>query len=530
MGPGLRLPFDFDPEALRRDLAELSADDWQPHYNQRDFGGLWQGVALRSATGSPSDLNAVADTFQDTALLDRCAFFKRVLDAFQCPLRSVRLLSLAPGSFIREHSDHALDYEDGEVRIHVPIQTSPGVEFYVCGERLHLEEGGCYYVNVNLPHRVKNRGAADRVHLVIDAQVNQWVRDLFEIHGREIPRMALPPSGLEEFRKLVLADEELQQPLREIREREELVSAAVALGAKLGVDLDPSDVESGFRSDATRTDEIPGGWTPVRVAFPNAELLWTGERRFTEPFFEDTVRVCRRNPFAALFRRTVRFPNAPAQPGIAPSGFIFHMSRCGSTLVSQMFAAIRRTVVISEAPPIDEILRGNADRLPWVIGLLGQPRTGEETHLVVKLDAWHLHALPAIRAAFPDVPLLLVRRNPEEILQSWMRQPGKQSIPGALDPSVLGIDVDRAAGMNRQEWCDAVLAGLIRMADGFENDNLGMTVHYRELPEAVISRVAGHFGLELSDDEVEIMRRTAYFDAKNPGQPFDTIVRFPNGI
>jgi len=48
------------------------------------------------------------------------------------------------------------------------------VEFYVCGERLALEEGGCYYVNVNLPHRVNNRGTKPRVHMVIDAAVDDW--------------------------------------------------------------------------------------------------------------------------------------------------------------------------------------------------------------------------------------------------------------------------------------------------------------------------------------------------------------------
>jgi len=42
------------------------------------------------------------------------------------------------------------------------------LEFYLGGERLQPDEGGCYYVNVNLPHRV-----------VIDAEVNDWVHALF---------------------------------------------------------------------------------------------------------------------------------------------------------------------------------------------------------------------------------------------------------------------------------------------------------------------------------------------------------------
>jgi hypothetical protein len=34
-------------------------------------------------------------------------------------------------------------------------------------------------MNFNLPHRVSNNSNQDRVHLVIDAVVNDWVNDLF---------------------------------------------------------------------------------------------------------------------------------------------------------------------------------------------------------------------------------------------------------------------------------------------------------------------------------------------------------------
>ena len=44
-------------------------------------------------------------------------------------------------------------------------------------------------------------------------------------------------------------------------------------------------------------------------------------------------------------------------PGLPPSGFIFHMSRCGSTLAARMLAASPRNIVLSEADPIDYVLR-----------------------------------------------------------------------------------------------------------------------------------------------------------------------------
>ena len=220
---GLKFPFQFDPERLKLDLRTVSPEDWAPHYNQGDYGGDWRGAALRAIAGSSHNLNAgIAEdaSFADAPLLARCPYFREALSVFECPLKAVRLLSLAPGSFIREHTDNALDYEDGEIRIHIPIRTNPGVEFYVSGERLQLDEGGCYYVNVNLPHRVNNRGAADRIHLVIDAEVNEWVHALFRRGAAEawhIPRSPLPPRSFDEFRSVVLETSALREAARHRR-------------------------------------------------------------------------------------------------------------------------------------------------------------------------------------------------------------------------------------------------------------------------------------------------------------------------
>src|SRR5262245_39242993 len=115
---GLLLPFRFDPDRLKADLKLIPPEQWVPHYNERDYGGTWRGVALRSSTGDESQLTALpprTNEFMDTPVLERCSYFAQVLAVFRCPLKSVRLLSLAPQSFIREHSDHALGYEDGEI-------------------------------------------------------------------------------------------------------------------------------------------------------------------------------------------------------------------------------------------------------------------------------------------------------------------------------------------------------------------------------------------------------------------------------
>jgi hypothetical protein len=193
MHGGLLLPFRFDPARLKSDLALIAREEWTPHFNERDYGGDWRGVALRSQTGHKTFLFASfvsASEFRDTDVMRRCSYLREAVSVFQCPVKAARLLSLGAGSFVREHSDHALSYEDGEMRIHIPVQTSAEVEFYVAGERLLLEEGRSYYLNVNLPHRITNGSALDRVHLIVDVEVNDWVHELVRTARKR--RAAIP--------------------------------------------------------------------------------------------------------------------------------------------------------------------------------------------------------------------------------------------------------------------------------------------------------------------------------------------------
>jgi hypothetical protein len=63
------------------------------------------------------------------------------------------------------------------------VLTDPGVEFILDKERLTLQEGECWYMNFNLPHSLHNKSNTDRVHLVIDAVVNDWIKNLFQLPG-----------------------------------------------------------------------------------------------------------------------------------------------------------------------------------------------------------------------------------------------------------------------------------------------------------------------------------------------------------
>lgn len=509
----LRLPFRFDPVRLKADLSLVSPGEWRRHYNERDYGGEWSGVALRSPSGAISDLAARGDSFENTGLFTRCEYIREVLANFRCPLKSARFLSLSPGSFVREHSDPSLGYEDGEVRIHVPVETSPEVEFYSAGERLQFDEGGCYYVNVSLPHRVNNPGPTGRVHLVIDAEVNDWVRELFG-RGTAIARAALPTGGFDAFWDVVLRDVDLQRNLQAIPESEAFLAAITAAGRERGFRFKPADVDARYGGVLNP----PSGpeWAPVKIRFRGsqsaAEWVWFGTRRFTEPFFDDSVHLAMRNPFARTFRLEAPLPRAEA----SPDGLIFHMSRCGSTLTARMFSAITGATVISEAPPVDTLIQ--AGDIPGLQALVAALKRGPGP-CFLKLDCWHIHSLPLLRSAFPEAPWIFLYRNPVEVMASHLRSPGRQALPGAMDPAVLKL----AAGdilLPREEWCARVLAGFCGAALHFREDAKGMFVNYNRLPDAFFGPISEHFSFHPGPDEAEEARRIARSDAKNPSQDF----------
>ncbi len=169
------------------------------------------------------------------------------------------------------------------------------------------------------------------------------------------------------------------------------------------------------------------GWVPLRIYWRDSRPIvdWghLGTRRFTEPFFTQTIDRCVRHPADLLFRPQTPLEElgdmAGAQAGVRPAGFIFHMSRCGSTLISQMLAASPENVVLSEAAPIDDILRAHfrnpavteeqrVQWLQWLVNILAWRRHPAEKHVFIKFDCWHVLFLPLIQRAFPDVPWIFL--------------------------------------------------------------------------------------------------------------------------
>src|SRR5580693_7060641 len=110
-------------------------------------------------------------------------------------------------------------------------------------------------------------------------------------------------------------------------------------------------------------------WTPVRldVSGPAPTVYWAdlSAERFAEPFFDQTVARWARGPRARPLVKTGLEALAALDggPSLEPAGMIFHLSRCGSTLVSRLLGTLPGVVVVNEPAPLNTLLGLGPDRV-----------------------------------------------------------------------------------------------------------------------------------------------------------------------
>jgi hypothetical protein len=176
------LPVAHDGDRLREDLDRISGATWVDHFVKQNYEGDWDVLPLRYSAGATHPIlqaasSATTKEFDDSPLLDMAPAIRAAIDWFQCPIQTVRLMRLTPGSIIKEHFDYDLAAEWGTARIHIPIMTNPQVEFMVNRIPVVMAPGSVWYLRLSDPHSVANRGTTDRVHLVIDCTTNDWLTE-----------------------------------------------------------------------------------------------------------------------------------------------------------------------------------------------------------------------------------------------------------------------------------------------------------------------------------------------------------------
>lgn len=284
-----------------------------------------------------------------------------------------------------------------------------------------------------------------------------------------------------------------------------------------------------------------GDWIPYKLLRQDQWLCrWMAlaGQRFTEPFFSETIQKCKAfapngKGYASLSSLDV-LRSAASEPleAIAPSAFIFHVSRCGSTLLSQLLGLSRRHVVLSEVPLIDEIARlplkdahfAQAEiemLLSAAIRLLARKRSDDEAHLFVKLDSWHVMFAPLLRKLYPDVPFVLLYRSPDEVIRSHQKRRGTQAVPGLIEPELFELSPADFNANDADDYLDKVLTFYFsRFMTIAAQDRRAMLVDYRLGIMEIVQRVAAHANVVIDRADLELMEARSRFHSKYPDQTF----------
>lgn len=282
-------------------------------------------------------------------------------------------------------------------------------------------------------------------------------------------------------------------------------------------------------------------WIPYKLTYQNNvwQLLWLDlqERHIEEPFFDETIQLCRmrmkeRSVYVPASNLEFLVEAAKQVDSIPPDAFIFHVSRCGSTLLSQALATAETNIVYPEAPLLDEILRmqeqdpviTEAQQELWfksAIALMGQKRKPGYEQLFIKLDSWHIHFYSLLRKWYPDTLFFFLSREPNAVIASHHKRRGIHAVPGMVHSAVLKVNLQEKHNQDFNLFTAEVLARyykvLAEIISGNEPKNTffdygwGMDQLLKQFFKA----------LTVADAVDEKMLTRLNFHSKSPGEKFN---------
>ena len=231
-----------------------------------------------------------------------------------------------------------------------------------------------------------------------------------------------------------------------------------------------------------------------------------------------------------------------------PTGFVFHESRVGSTLVANSLAAMDPEAhrVFSESTPINMALQVCADDagdcdmevaanvFRDVVYLMGRTNSPKEQHLFFKVSSAGTKRMRVMREALPSTPWIFVYRNPVQTMMSHLdpEKIGRHTknimavcTKAKRHPPADLIQLVADTGRNIKEisdieFCAAHLASLCTSALAeLRESSTGRAIEYDGLVDTLISDIIpNHFGVEMTDEGKENILEVSKTYSKNKGR------------
>jgi hypothetical protein len=271
---------------------------------------------------------------------------------------------------------------------------------------------------------------------------------------------------------------------------------------------------------------------PVNIDFRTARVKWMDLKHFQDLPLLDTRTIASLDQytfetgFEALYQRGFE------TPALKPSGFIFHTSRCGSTLVSKILQKGSNALVLVEPQPINTLLvgftgppQGNIQNAEWEeTGYIMMKRVffaylNTGFRVFIKFSSFNILLIHRILKIWTDVPVLFLYRNPIEVVVSNLEKHGgfmrKRSAP-QLRYILQHWGIALSDNLSAEEYC-------VRMVNLFfyviekhmqdANPANTMLKDYDTIDFDAINEVLRFFSVQLHEDTIaDCMRRDAKSD------------------
>jgi len=210
-------------------------------------------------------------------------------------------------------------------------------------------------------------------------------------------------------------------------------------------------------------------------------------------------------------------------PMIPPSGFVFHESRVGSTLVANLLGSDPFNMVFSEsAPPASVLLYCQGCSKEKKVSLfrdtvLAMGRSPVHKHVFFKFQSITSQHMKIALEAFPETPWVFVYRDPVQTMMSHLIPSSGTSAKsakcvaqsrGSSNKKILAA-FDRAGTSSFHAPIEAMCAAHLNMLcesaldayeefghyEGDPDRHRGLLLDYKMLPGAVPNLLLPHFGL-----------------------------------
>ena len=208
-------------------------------------------------------------------------------------------------------------------------------------------------------------------------------------------------------------------------------------------------------------------------------------------------------------------------------GFIFHTSRCGSTLITQMLASSERFFVVSEPPIITKLLDpaftldanySKEDVFRSIICAINDCKPSGVEFTFIKFRSWNTLFINKILERFPHIRWAFIHRNGLEVLESVLRDP-----PGWLRARgtyikyfapFLEIDENILKKIGNDEYVARMLGIFCRKI--LKSDpKSALLLDYKNLKNSFFTGIKKKWNIFLTDKEMRLMDEVSKLYSKD---------------